>query len=99
MFEKFADIDSHSIKLIREVNTSLSGVELVHEVPDKSVELYQKHRVGNIFKLPLKVPSKEDIEYDQLMEQKRRNLQNQILMSVMQLPGLPVKIVIGMKLS
>lgn len=61
-----ADIDSHSIKLIREVNTSLSGVELVHEVPDKSVELYQKHRVGNIFKLPLKVPSKEDIEYDQL---------------------------------
>lgn len=62
--KNIADTGSYKIKLIREVNTSLSGVELVSEVPEKSVELYQKHRVGNVFKLPLKVPSRADIEYD-----------------------------------
>lgn len=59
-----ASVNSHSIKLIREVNTSLSGVELVNEIPEKSVQLYQKHRVGNTFRLPLKVPFRADIEYD-----------------------------------
>ena len=62
--KNIAEISSHDIKLIREVNTSLSGVELVSEIPDKSVVLYQKHRVGNVFRLPLKVPSRKDIDYD-----------------------------------
>lgn len=61
-----ADINSCDIKLIREINTALSGVEFVSEIPDKSVELYQKHQIGNIFKLPLKVPSKVDLEYDRI---------------------------------
>ena len=62
--KNIAEISSHDINLIREVNTSLSGVELVSEIPDKSVVLYQKHRVGNVFRLPLKVPSRKDIDYD-----------------------------------
>ncbi len=58
------DVDISQIKLIRETNTSLSGVELVSEIPPKSVELYQRQRVGNLFRLPLKVPKAADIAYD-----------------------------------
>lgn len=65
-----ADIDVHDINLIRETNTSLSGVELVSEVPDKSVELYQRHRIGGIFRLPLKVPTEADLEHDRTHEDK-----------------------------
>ena len=44
------------VPLIREHNASLTGIEYVSEVPDRSVVLYQQHQVGTRFVLPLKVP-------------------------------------------
>ena len=44
------------VPLIREHNTSLTGVEYVSEVPARSVELYERHQQGTRFVLPLKVP-------------------------------------------
>lgn len=48
--------DLKNIPIIREKNISLDNVELVSEVPEKSVQLYKHHQVGEPFILPLKVP-------------------------------------------
>lgn len=65
-----ADINPEDIQLIHETNTALSGVELVSTVPIKTVELYAKHHIGHIFRLPLKVPTEADLEYDRTHDDK-----------------------------
>lgn len=65
-----ADIRPQDIQLIHETNNALSGVELVSTVPTKTVELYAKHHVGHLFRLPLKVPTEADLEYDRTHEDK-----------------------------
>lgn len=50
----------NNIKLIREENTSLQGVELVDEVPKTEVSLYDKYRTDTRFVLPLKVPARNE---------------------------------------
>lgn len=56
-----ADIDDiEGIKLIRETNASLQGVELVKEIPKTEVSLYGQYKTATRFVLPLKVPSKAE---------------------------------------
>ncbi len=46
--------------LIREENRSLTGIELVSQVPPASVQLYEKHKTETKFRLPLKVPAEAE---------------------------------------
>lgn len=57
-----ADIDD--IPLIREVNTSLSGIDSVTQLPQTGVQLYMQHKVPISFVLPIKVPSYEERHMD-----------------------------------
>ncbi|KRG13922.1 type II restriction enzyme NgoFVII [Virgibacillus soli] len=50
--------------LIREVNTSLSGVDTVTQIPQTGVQLYAKHKTGISFVLPLKVPAYDERHMD-----------------------------------
>lgn len=45
------------VKIEREENTSLRGIEFVSEIPTQSVDLYHRHCIGTRFELPLKVPA------------------------------------------
>lgn len=49
--------DIKGIKLIREVNTSLSGVDGVNQVPQREVKLYKDSMTDISFTLPIKVPA------------------------------------------
>lgn len=53
--ENIAEISD--MTLIRETNTSLSGIEFVERMPDASVELYKSSRTDISSVLPLKVPT------------------------------------------
>lgn len=48
--------DVIGIDLIREINTSLEGIEFVEPIPKKEVELYDKYKTDISFALELKVP-------------------------------------------
>lgn len=65
-----ADINPENLQLIHETNMALSGIELVSTVPPKTVKLYAKHHIGHIFRLPLKVPTEADLEYDRTHDDK-----------------------------
>lgn len=52
--------DISNLTLIRERNVSLDGVELVTQVTPAGVKLYEQHRTGVSFILPIKVPSSEE---------------------------------------
>lgn len=43
--------------IIREINTSLTGVDTVDRIPKAEVELYDRHKTEVSFVLPIKVPS------------------------------------------
>lgn len=50
--------------LIREVNTSLSGIDRVTQIPQTGVQLYEKHKTEISFVLPLKVPAYDERHFD-----------------------------------
>ncbi|WP_068777740.1 restriction endonuclease PLD domain-containing protein [Paenibacillus sp. FJAT-26967] len=50
--------------LIREVNTSLSGIDKVTQIPQTGVQLYEKHKTEVSFVLPLKVPAYDERQMD-----------------------------------
>lgn len=50
--------------LIREVNTSLSGIELVTQVPQSNVDFYRRCMAYVSFLLPLKVPKSDERHMD-----------------------------------
>lgn len=53
-----ADIaDIADMPLIREINTSLTGVDTVDQVPQAEVEIYDRHKTDISFVLPIKVPA------------------------------------------
>lgn len=56
--------DIENMPLIREQNKSLSGVELVTEVPDSNVAFYKRCEAYASFYLPLKVPKAEERHMD-----------------------------------
>ena len=52
--------DVTDMKLIRELNTSLSEVELVTQYPQNDIQYYNAHKTNISFVLPIKVPSEAD---------------------------------------
>jgi len=50
--------------IIREVNTSLSGIDTVTQIPQTGVQLYVLHKTGVSFVLPLKVPAYDERHMD-----------------------------------
>jgi hypothetical protein len=49
--------DAAGMPIIREVNTSLVGVDTVDQIPQAEVSLYEKHKTSTSFILPIKVPA------------------------------------------
>lgn len=49
--------DITDMTLIREVNTSLTGVDTVDQVPQAEVAIYHRHKTETSFVLPIKVPA------------------------------------------
>lgn len=49
--------DATGMPIIREVNTSLVGVDTVDQIPQAEVSLYEKHKTSTSFILPIKVPA------------------------------------------
>lgn len=52
------------MSLIREVNTSLSGIDTVTQIPQTGVQLYVQHKTGVSFALPIKVPAYNERHMD-----------------------------------
>ena len=52
------------MQLIREVNTSLSGIDTVTQVPQSEVQLYNQHKTNTAFVLPIKVPAYNERHLD-----------------------------------
>lgn len=50
--------------LIREINTSLSGIDTVTQIPETGVLLYKQHKTDISFTLPIKVPSYDERHMD-----------------------------------
>lgn len=50
--------------IIREVNTSLSGIDTVTQIPQTGVQLYVQHKTGVSFVLPIKVPAYDERHMD-----------------------------------
>ncbi|MEG1709286.1 MAG: NgoFVII family restriction endonuclease [Acinetobacter sp.] len=53
-----------NMSLIREVNTSLSGIDAITQMPQTGVLLYLKHKTSVAFVLPLKVPAYNERHMD-----------------------------------
>ena len=49
--------DAAGMPIIREVNTSLVGVDTVDQIPQAEVSLYEKRKTSTSFILPIKVPA------------------------------------------
>lgn len=60
--------------LIREVNTSLTGVDTVDQLPQTQVELFEKHKTNISFILPLKVPAYAERHMDDGKHYTKSNL-------------------------
>lgn len=56
--------DVHDMTLIREINVSLTGVDTVERVPQTEVALYDRHKTGVSFVLPIKVPAYDERRMD-----------------------------------
>ncbi|MBN2835613.1 MAG: NgoFVII family restriction endonuclease [Candidatus Delongbacteria bacterium] len=56
--------DINGMNSIREINTSLSGIDTVTQVPPTGVQLYEKHKTNISFILPIKVPAFDERHMD-----------------------------------
>lgn len=52
--------DATGMKIIREINTSLTGVDTVEQIPQTEVQLYEKRKTSTSFIIPIKVPAFEE---------------------------------------
>ena len=70
-----ANIDNiEGINLIREINNSLQGIELVDEIPKTEVRLYDKFKTNTSFILELKVPREAEKFIDDKRHYTKSNL-------------------------
>lgn len=60
--------------IIREVNTSLTGVDTVEQIPLTQVELFERHKTNISFVLPIKVPSYAERHMDDGKHYTKSNL-------------------------
>lgn len=56
--------DITDMPLIRELNTSLTGVDTVDQVPQAEVAIYDRHKTDISFVLPIKVPAFDERHMD-----------------------------------
>ena len=67
-----ADIDN--MPLIREINTSLTGVDTVEQVTNAETEIYEHHKTEVSFELPIKVPAFNERHLDDGRHYTKSNL-------------------------
>ena len=60
--------------IIREVNTSLTGVDTVEQIPQTQVELFERHKTNTSFVLPIKVPAYDERHMDDGKHYTKSNL-------------------------
>ena len=60
--------------IIREMNTSLTGVDTVEQIPQTQVELFNRHKTNISFVLPIKVPAYAERHMDDGKHYTKSNL-------------------------
>ncbi len=66
--------DVFGMPIIREVNTSLTGVDTVEQIPQTQVELFERHKTSISFMLPIKVPAYDERHMDDGKHYTKSNL-------------------------
>ena len=66
--------DVVGMPIIREMNTSLTGVDTVEQIPQTQVELFERHKTNVSFVLPIKVPAYEERHMDDGKHYTKSNL-------------------------
>ncbi len=66
--------DITNMPLIREINTSLTGVDSVEQVPQAEVAIYAQHKTEPAFVLPIKVPAFDERHMDDGKHYTKSNL-------------------------
>ena len=66
--------DVVGMPIIRELNTSLTGVDTVEQIPQTQVELFERHKTNISFVLPIKVPAYEERHMDDGKHYTKSNL-------------------------
>lgn len=66
--------DITNMPIIREVNTSLTGVDTVDQVPQAEVAIYDRHKTDVSFVLPIKVPAFSERHMDDGRHYTKSNL-------------------------
>lgn len=66
--------DVFGMPIIREVNTSLTGVDTVEQIPQTQVELFERHKTSISFILPIKVPAYDERHMDDGKHYTKSNL-------------------------
>lgn len=66
--------DVVGMPIIREVNTSLTGVDTVEQIPQTQVELFERHKTNISFVLPIKVPAYNERHMDDGKHYTKSNL-------------------------
>lgn len=66
--------DAVGMPIIREVNTSLTGVDTVEQIPQTQVELFERHKTNISFVLPIKVPAYDERHMDDGKHYTKSNL-------------------------
>lgn len=81
LIEKLCDVrcsaniaDITDMPLIREINTSLTGVDTVERVPQAEVSIYANHKTESSFILPIKVPAYDERHMDDGKHYTKSNL-------------------------
>lgn len=63
-----------NMPLIRELNTSLTGIDTVEQIPQTEVELFNRHKTNISFVLPIKVPAYAERHMDDGRHYTKSNL-------------------------
>ena len=66
--------DVVDMPIIREINTSLTGVDTVEQIPQTQVELFERHKTNISFVLPIKVPAYDERHMDDGKHYTKSNL-------------------------
>lgn len=66
--------DVTDMPIIREVNTSLTAVETVSQIPQAEVDIYLHHKTAILFTLPIKVPAYDERHMDDGKHYTKSNL-------------------------
>ena len=66
--------DVVGMPITRELNTSLTGVDTVEQIPYTQVELFERHKTNISFVLPIKVPAYEERHMDDGKHYTKSNL-------------------------